>query len=563
MTTMSIPISVSGFTELTDEDVFSTLRKTWQPVCLARELRQKKIISYVLLNEEIVVADLPGGLLAARDLCPHRGAKFGLGAIVGGNLQCPYHGWQFDRSGSCARIPSLIDPHVSLKQTCLKTFGAIERYGMIWVKLDSQEAAPLPDVPEYEDPRWTYVVPEPMVFGTGFRREIDNYLDMSHFAFAHRNTLGVAAREQITGITITHFDDGFQMDAPFPALSNTDEPPGKLQSSHHRRQRTFLPNFTTIRQTFTDGDERVLVHIPSPNTATSCTVFWALAISPDFKGPPAEKQIEFAIRVLDEDRVMVENQRPLEVPIGPEDAVMVPADRLANTYKAAIREFVLEDRDGPADITGDDTSDRNQTITVLYGSQTGGAERLAHTAGRILKRAGFDPTVAGMNETDPAKLTGSVLILCSTYGNGDPPDNARAFYDRLFESDQLDFSQLQFAVLALGDKTYPNFCQCGRDIDRRLEEWGAKRLMSRVDCDVRVDEPFAAWLIDVQRAFRKGETAGHCRSAGRRPDPRLFRGKTGSGICGRKSPAEPCGQQQRNPALRSGHFPNRIELSAR
>jgi vanillate O-demethylase monooxygenase subunit len=324
---------------LTDEDVFAALKKTWQPVALTRDLRQKGVVCWLMLGEEIVVADLGNGrLLAARDLCPHRGAKFGLGAIVHGNLQCPYHGWEFDQQGICAKIPSLIDPFVTLERTCLRTYGVTDRYGMIWVKLEKETLAELPDVPEFENAEWTYIVAEPMAFGCGFRREIDNYLDMSHFAFAHKNTLGVAASSQISNIHITHYDDGFLMNAPFPVLANPDQAPGKLQQSHQRRQRVFLPNFTTIRQSFEDGDERVLVHIPSPHTAMSCTVFWALAISPKFAGPAARDQIAFAVKVLDEDRIMVENQRPLEVPIGAEQAVMVPADRLANTYKAALRD---------------------------------------------------------------------------------------------------------------------------------------------------------------------------------------------------------------------------------
>ena len=499
MTTILPKADIEARVELVDDDVFAALRKTWQPVCLTRDLRAKRIISYTLLNEEIVIADLPSGLLAAKDLCPHRGAKFGIGAVVDGHLQCPYHGWEFAHTGACVKIPSLIDPTVSLAKSCLKTFAVQERYGMVWVRLDEQEIAPLPDVPEYESD-WTFVVADPMRFGCGFRREIDNYLDMSHFAFAHRDTLGMAAKGQITDITITHYDDGFQMEAPFPVLTNPEKKPGKLQQSHHRRQRCFLPNFTTIRQSFEDGDERVLLHVPSPHTPTSCTVFWALAISPGFEGPPAEQQIAFAIRVLDEDRVMVENQRPLEVPIGAEEAVMVPADRLANTYKAALREFVLADRDGES---APDVAGANETITVLYGSQTGTAERLASTAARTLKRAGFTPTVHALQDVSPADVHDNVIILTSTYGNGEPPDNARAFYDALFAADS-DFSDTRFAVFALGDKSYPNFCQCGRDLDARLEALGGRRLMSRVDCDVDIDGPFVDWVAGIQRAFRKG-----------------------------------------------------------
>ena len=171
----------------------------------------------------------------------------------------------------------------------------------------------------------------------GWRREVENYLDMSHFAFAHSATLGKAADPRIPDMDIKLHDDGFQMDAPFPALESAHEMPGKLQSAHHRRQRCYLPNFTTIRQSFTDGDERVLLHVPSPRTRTSCTVFWSLAISPGFDGPPPATQLEFAVRVLDEDRLMCENQIPAEVPINPGrggwGVLVMPGDTLANTFQ--------------------------------------------------------------------------------------------------------------------------------------------------------------------------------------------------------------------------------------
>lgn len=107
------------------------------------------------------------------------------------------------------------------------------------------------------------------------------------------------------------------MDAPFPSLSSPAEPPGKLQCAHHRCQRGYLANFTTIRQTFAGGDEPVRLDVPSLRTRTNCTIFWSFAISLGFDGPPPVTQLELAIRVLAEDRVMCESQVPDEVTINP------------------------------------------------------------------------------------------------------------------------------------------------------------------------------------------------------------------------------------------------------
>ena len=331
---------------LPDDLPFQVLRKTWQPVATSGALGEGRILAYRLLDEEIVVARMDGRILAAQNGCPHKGARLEIGTICDGELRCAYHGWKFDAGGNCTNIPSLIQPVPNKQeQARLRTFDAKERYGMVWVKLDPEEFSPLPDVPEFEDPSWVYRVADPMPFDTGFRREIENYLDMTHFAFAHSTTLGVAADAVVPPLKITEDDDGFLMDAPFPALSAPETRPGKLQQAHRRRQRCWLPNFTTIRQTFEGGDERVLVHIPSPNTPIRCTVFWALAISPKFKGPAPEEQMAFAVKVLEEDRGMCESQIPKEVPINPSRGgwgiLVTPGDTLANTFQRTLRKYLL------------------------------------------------------------------------------------------------------------------------------------------------------------------------------------------------------------------------------
>jgi vanillate O-demethylase monooxygenase subunit len=332
--------------ELTEDLPFLALRRTWQPVALADTVPAGAVAAYTLLGQDLVVARFADGKLLAADVaCPHKGARLSAGCIREGMLMCAYHGWRFDADGACQNIPSLVEANAQkLALSHLRTYGVQQRYGMIWVQLEADAAARLPDVPEFENPQWTYRIGPPMPFAAGFRREVENYLDMSHFAFAHADTLGRAADTRIPPMNIQVHPDGFQMDAPFPALQSPHEPPGKLQSAHQRRQRCWLPNFTTIRQSFPDGDERVLVHIPSPNTRETCTVFWALAISPGFAGPPADDQIAFSIRVLDEDRRMCELQIPAEVPINPArggwGVLVTPGDTLANTYQKSFRQWL-------------------------------------------------------------------------------------------------------------------------------------------------------------------------------------------------------------------------------
>jgi vanillate O-demethylase monooxygenase subunit len=342
----SEPVDSRSSTPLTEDVAAAALRRTWQPVANAVDLLPGRIIGYTLLGIELVISRFADGrLLAADTACPHKGARLTAGCIRDGELVCPYHGWRFNAAGECLSIPSLVEPSPDkLALSHLHTYEVQERYGFVWVKL-SPSAHALPQIPEFENPRWTYLMGPPTPFAAGWRREVENFLDMSHFAFAHSTTLGKAADPKIPDMEIALHEGGFQMDAPFPALETLHEMPGKLQSAHHRRQRGWLPNFTTIRQSFNDGDERVLVHIPSPNTTESCTVFWSLAISPDFQGPPPEQQLDFAVRVLDEDRQMCENQIPREVPLNPArggwGVLVMPGDTLATTFQKQLRRWLI------------------------------------------------------------------------------------------------------------------------------------------------------------------------------------------------------------------------------
>jgi len=149
-----------------------------------------------------------------------------------------------------------------------------------------------------------------------------------------------------------------------------------------------------------------------------------------------------------------------------------------------------------------------QPLTILFGSQTGNAEALAKRAARAASQRGYAPTVCDMAQYDRQSLTQEkhLLIITSTYGDGDPPDNARTLWEFLNSSQAPSLPELKFSVLALGDSNYPMFCECGRNFDRRLESLGAFRIHARIDCDVEYEEPFKKWLDGALAALCKAAT---------------------------------------------------------
>ncbi|MEM6408883.1 MAG: sulfite reductase subunit alpha [Pseudomonadota bacterium] len=138
-------------------------------------------------------------------------------------------------------------------------------------------------------------------------------------------------------------------------------------------------------------------------------------------------------------------------------------------------------------------------LDIIYGTQTGTAEIVATDAAEQARAKGFNPRVAEMDEIEIDQLAGmeNLLVVVSTYGEGEMPDNAHQFWEALSASTAPRLEHLNYGVLALGDTSYEHFCQAGKLVDTRLEQLGAKRLGERVDCDIDYEEPAAAWITAI------------------------------------------------------------------
>ena len=142
-------------------------------------------------------------------------------------------------------------------------------------------------------------------------------------------------------------------------------------------------------------------------------------------------------------------------------------------------------------------------LSIIYGSRTGNAEFLACAAAKQAEKQGMVANVAAMDETSLQEIAKAerLLVFCSTYGDGDMPDNAQSLWNAANEPAAPDLSGVNYSVLALGDTSYETFCQAGRDWDRRLEELGATRTASRNDCDVDYADHAAQWLGETLPAL--------------------------------------------------------------
>ncbi|MES2708537.1 MAG: flavodoxin domain-containing protein [Verrucomicrobiota bacterium] len=161
------------------------------------------------------------------------------------------------------------------------------------------------------------------------------------------------------------------------------------------------------------------------------------------------------------------------------------------------------------------SSGASTPLTILYGSESGNSEKLADLSAKKAKQAGFKTVVKNMADVTPSDLgkVENLLVIVSTWGEGDPPETATPFHKAMM-AETLSLPKLRFSVCALGDTSYVNFCQTGKDVDARLEAYGATRIFPRQDCDLDYEDLHAAWLENALKAFGPASAAGSNGGAG-------------------------------------------------
>ena len=193
-----------------------------------------------------------------------------------------------------------------------------------------------------------------------------------------------------------------------------------------------------------------------------------------------------------------------------EAAAAEPEEAAAPAVEAAAEPMVSE----PIEVAGDDIDELlsvgDRSLAILFGSQSGNSEELAAKLAKQAADYGLEGTVYDMDGFDFSSLSGMkrVLIVCSTWGEGEMPDNAEDLWQISTKSPAGSLSGVHYSVCALGDTSYELFCESGKEWDEQFEKLGATRLVDRVDCDVDYDAPAAAWALEALAALAAVDGAG-------------------------------------------------------
>lgn len=189
------------------ESDWQALAPFWYPIAFSNEVVNKPYPAR-LLDERVVVYRLSdGSLAAARDICQLRGVPISLGHIEGDEIICKYHGLRYNPDGRCTCIPAHPNGAISPRLR-LQMFQVQERYGLVWVRLTNNGPKSLPEMTEWDDPDYVQFLPDSVPIEASAGRQIEGFLDVSHFPFVHKESFGEPDNPIVPDYSVTTTSHG-------------------------------------------------------------------------------------------------------------------------------------------------------------------------------------------------------------------------------------------------------------------------------------------------------------------------------------------------------------------
>lgn len=313
------------------------LRHFWHPVCTVAELARSGDdgagpFAATLLDENIVIVRLDDEVAALADRCAHRFAKLSLGSVVcdgagGDRVQCPYHGWQYDRTGLCLRMPAA--PGMKMpKKPLVESYECREKYDIVWVRLDSSwDCTDIPFCSAWENPAFEkIIVADPYEWESSSERRWENFTDFSHFAYVHPGTLFDPAYEEVDIVPMDRVDGEFRFAlAPGREMLDRLPPDSPLGSFTYRAAMPYAVDL--MISLYRDDTPFLLWTTSSPVSAESCRNFMIIAhVNGD---QPDSDALDFQKIVLEEDRPVIESQPG----VWSVEEASIPTDKISREYR--------------------------------------------------------------------------------------------------------------------------------------------------------------------------------------------------------------------------------------
>ena len=293
---------------ITQHPVF---RRFWYPVMPIADLTDGPQ-SFTLLGEPLVLwLTAEGKPAALRDRCCHRSAKLSMGIVQNGCVRCPYHGWAYDASGACAKVPQ-IDPGAAIPKTYrVASFPCEERYGYVWVCLSADPLLPLPEIPEADAPENRLIPQFYEPWQCSGLRVMENSFDNAHFSIVHAESFGVTEQPQPVRSELVPLDLGLKAYATVPVVN----PPLQQQilnipdslTMREVESTWYVPFSRTLKITYPNGLMHLIFTAATPVSDRTSQIVQFCVRNDSEADASTESIIAFDRQVVNEDKRVLES----------------------------------------------------------------------------------------------------------------------------------------------------------------------------------------------------------------------------------------------------------------
>jgi phenylpropionate dioxygenase-like ring-hydroxylating dioxygenase large terminal subunit len=322
------------------ESDWRVLANYWYPIAVADHVKDKPVAAK-LLDQRLVVYRTSGGFTVANDLCLHRGVPLSLGWIEDDTLVCKYHGMRYNCEGSCVRIPAHPGAAIPPKLR-LTTYPVAEHCGLVWTCLSGKPANGLPHVPEWEDPEFQNAMPEPIDLTASAGRQLEGFLDVAHFAWIHNDTFGDRNNPVVPDYKVEKTPTGLHVEYRSTVGDYLRQDGTRLNPEDGvlRVFDVFFPFSARLTVHLPDGGRLVILDSASPVSARQTRLFPPLMRNYD-KDEPVQPFIDYNNKIFSEDRDIVLNQWPEDLPVSLQEEVHIRADRSSIAYRQGLARIGL------------------------------------------------------------------------------------------------------------------------------------------------------------------------------------------------------------------------------
>jgi phenylpropionate dioxygenase-like ring-hydroxylating dioxygenase large terminal subunit len=321
------------------ESDWRILAQYWHPVSLSSQVHGTKPVAVKLLDVELVLYRAGGTVVAAKDLCLHRGVPLSLGWIEGEEIVCAYHGFRYGPKGECTSVPA--QPGAAIpRKLCLTNFLVAEKYGLVWVCLTGAPVVPLPEWEQLVDPKLRNLEVDCGTWTCASARHTENFNDLAHLSWIHNKTFGNRDQPEVPLYDVEPVPGGLHFEANYArhalAVEKADRAVEHIRYVYDHTQ----PFYTRLQICFPDGGRLTLFNLPSPRSARETKVLFRAARNFDLDGPN-DSHTASLVAVLNEDRAVVEAQRPEELPLDLSEEFHIRADRFSTVYRQSLKAMGL------------------------------------------------------------------------------------------------------------------------------------------------------------------------------------------------------------------------------